>query len=223
MGLDDSGKYQNRYGFSSKIICSECGSTYHRQKVNIGKSNERVQWACSQHIRDKEKCRIKATRDESIKEAFLTMWNKLVTNYADILYPLLESLKNLRINEKQEKEIKELNNKIMELTERSQILSRVVSKGYMDYAIFIERQNALTIEIKEIKKRRNQLLDNSGFEEEKEGTVRLLYIIKCKPEILEDYDESLFVNIVDKIIIGKDSGITFRLINTLELTEYGKK
>jgi len=219
MGIDDSGKNQNRYDFSSKIICSGCGSTYHRQKVSIGKPNERVQWSCYQHMRDKKKCSIKAMREEIIKRAFLTMWNKLVTNYTDILYPLIESLKNLRTNEEQEKEITELNNKIMELTEQSQILSRVVSKGYIDSAVFIERQNVLTIEIKEIKKRRNQLLNSNGFEKEIEGTSRLLDIIRCNPEILEDYDENLFIETVDKIFIGKDSEIAFRLINTLELTE----
>jgi metal-dependent hydrolase (beta-lactamase superfamily II) len=166
---------------------------------------------------------MKAIRDEVVKEAFLTMWNKLVTNCTDILYLLLESLKNLRTNEEQEKEIKELNNKIMELTEQSQILSRVVSKGYIDSAVFIERQNALTIEIKEIKKKRNQMLDNNGFEKEIEGTLRLLDIIGCNQEIMEYYDENLFVQAVDKVIIGKGFEITFRLINTLELTEYGGK
>jgi site-specific DNA recombinase len=107
----------------------------------------------------------------------------------------------------------------MELTEQSQILNRVVSKGYIDSAIFIERQNALTIELKEIKKRRNQLLDNNGFEKEIEGTLQLQEIIRCNPGILEEYDENLFTDTVEKIIIGKDSAITFRLINTLELTE----
>lgn len=223
IGMDDSGKYQNRYEFSSKIICSKCGSVFRRQKIYIGKPYERVQWCCIQHIKNIEKCSMKAIRDEIIKEAFVNMWNKLVTNHIDILHPLLESLKNLRIDKEHEEEIKELNNKIMELTEQSQILSRVVSKGYIDSAIFIERQNALTVELREIKKRRNQLLDSNGYEKEIEGTQQLLEIIRCNPEILEEYDENLFINTAEKIIIGENSAITFRLINTLELTEYKGK
>lgn len=219
MGIDNNGNSLNIYDFSSKIICSECGSIFHRQKINTGKPSERIQWSCSQHIKDRDKCSLKAVRDEIIKEAFVIMWNKLVTNYTDILYPLLESLKKLRTSEEQEKEITELNNKTMELTEQGQILNRVVSKGYIDPAIFIERQNALTIEIEETKKRRNQLLVNNGFKKEIEGTLRLIDIIRCNPEILEDYDENLFIETIDKIIIGKDSEIAFRLINTLELTE----
>ena len=223
MGLDDSGKYQNRYEFSSRIICGKCGSTFRRQKIYIGKPYEKVQWCCIQHIRDINKCNMKAIREDIIKEAFLTMWNKLVSNYKDILYPLLESLKGLRTNEEQEEEMKELNNKIMELIEQSHILSRVVSKGYIDSAVFIERQNALTVEVEALKKKRNQLLDNNGFEKEIEGTLRLLDIIKYNPEIIEDYDEKLFVHTVDKIVIGKDYDIIFRLINNLELTEYQGK
>jgi hypothetical protein len=166
---------------------------------------------------------MKAIREDIIKEAFLTMWNKLVSNYKNILIPLLESLKGLRTNEEQEEEIKDLNNKIMELTEQSHILSRVVSKGYIDSAIFIERQNALTVEIEATKKRRNQLLDNNGFEKEIEGTLRLLDLIKYSSEVMEEYDENIFIHTVEKIIIGKDYEVTFKLINNLELTEYQGK
>jgi len=223
MGIDDSGKYQNRYEFSSRIICGECGSIFRRQKIYIGKPYEKIQWCCIQHIRDISKCSMKAIREDIIKEAFLTMWNKLVSNYKNILVPLLESLKSLRINEEQEEEVKDLNNKIMELTEQSHILSRVVSKGYIDSAIFIERQNALTVEIETAKKRRNQLLDNNGFEKEIEGTLRLLDLIKYSSEVMEEYDENLFIHTVEKIIIGKDYEVTFKLINNLELTEYQGK
>ena len=223
IGIDDRDKYQNRYEFSSRIICGECGSTFRRQKIYIGKPYEKVQWCCIQHIRDINKCNMKAIREDIIKEAFLTMWNKLVSNYKDILYPLLESLKGLRPNEEQEEEMKELNNKIMELIEQSHILSRVVSKGYIDSAVFIERQNALTVEVEALKKKRNQLLDNNGFEKEIEGTLRLLDIIKYNPEIIEDYDENLFIHTVNKVIIKKDDEVTFRLINNLELTEYQGK
>ena len=220
MGIDDSGKNLNRYELSSKITCGECGSIFRRQKIYIGKPYEKVQWCCVQHIRDISKCSMKAVRDDMIKNAFLTMWNKLISHYTNILEPLLESLKSLRINKEQEEEIKELNNRIMELTEQSHILSRVVSKGYIDSAVFIERQNTLTVETEAIRKKRNQLLDSNGFEKEIEGTLRLLEIIKHNPEIIEDYDENLFIHTVDKIIIGKDYEIIFKLINNLELTEY---
>ena len=45
-------------------------------------------------------------------------------------------LRNLRVNKEQEEEIENLNNRIMELTEQSHILSQVVQKGYIGLCCF---------------------------------------------------------------------------------------
>lgn len=223
MGIDDSSKYQNRYEFSSKIICKECSGTFRRQKIYIGKPYEKIQWCCVNHIKDSKNCTMKAVREDIVKDAFLTMWNKLVSNHGEILYPLLESLKKLRVNKEQEEEIFRVNNKISELMEQSHILHRVMIKGYMDSAIFMEKQNAINIEIEEYKKKRNVLLESNGYEKEIEGTNRILQIIKYNPVVMDDYQEELFIHTVDKVLIGKNDDITFRLINQIELTEYMEK
>lgn len=223
IGIDDSGKNLNKYEFSSNIICSECGGTFRRQKIYIGKPYETIQWSCIQHIKDISKCSMKAVKENVIKDAFIIMWNKLISNYKEILLPLLESLRNLRMDRMQEEELEELNNKIMELTEQGHVLSRVATKGYIDPAIFIERQNALNIEISATKKKRNQILDNNGFEKEIEGTLRIIETIEDNLEITEEYQKDLFIRLVDKVIIGENHEITFRLINGLELTEDKRK
>ncbi|MGL4790505.1 MAG: recombinase family protein [Anaerotignaceae bacterium] len=220
-GIDESRKKINRYEFSSKILCNECGSVFRRQKIYIGKPYEKIQWCCVKHIQNISQCSMQAVREDVIKIAFLTMWNKLVSNYADILYPFLESLKELRLDNKHQDEILELNNKITQLMEQSHILSRVVLKGYMDSAIFMEKQTELNIQIEEYKRKRNSLLTNNGYERQIEGTLRILQIIKYNPTIIDDYQEELFANIVDKVLISKKGNITFKLINDLELTEVG--
>ncbi len=223
MGMDDTGKYQSRYAFSSKIFCGECGSTFRRQKIYLGKPYEKIQWCCHRHIEDITKCSQKAVREDDIKWAFTVMWNKLVSNFTEILTPLLDTLKKLRMDEQQEQEISECSNRIMELTEQSHILSRLVSKGYIDPAVFIERQNALTLELAAAKKKRSQLLDNNGFEQEIAGTELLLERIKNNPDVIEEYREDLFLQTTDKVIIQKNGQITFLLINQLELSEPCRK
>jgi site-specific DNA recombinase len=223
MGMDDPEKYQNRYAFSGKILCGECGGTFRRQKIYIGKPYEKIQWCCRQHILDNTKCSRKAVREDELQWAFTIMWNKLVSNYDDILTPLLDTLKKLRMDERQEQEIGECTNKIMELTEQGHILSRLVSKGYIDPAVFIERQNALTIELAAVKKKRSQLLDSNGFDREIAGTEQLLELIRNNPHVIEEYREDLFLQAIDKVIVQKNGQITFRLINRLELSEPYRK
>lgn len=223
MGVDDLEKYQSRYAFSSKILCDECGSLFRRQKVYIGKPYEKIQWCCRQHIFDSTKCSQKAVREDDVQWTFTLMWNKLVSNYTEILTPLLEMLKKLRIDEQQEQDIGECSNRIMELTEQGHILSRLVSKGYIDHAVFIERQNALTIELAAAKKKRSQLLDNNGFDREIAGTEQLIELIRNNPHVIEEYREDLFLKAIDKVIVQKNGQITFRLINLLELSEPCRK
>ncbi|WP_376785713.1 hypothetical protein [Ruminiclostridium cellobioparum] len=62
-------------------------------------------------------CRTKPMREDTIKTAYLTMWNKLASNHTFILNPMLDSLKNMRVSKEQEEEIENLSNRIMELTE----------------------------------------------------------------------------------------------------------
>lgn len=223
MGVENLEKYQSRYAFSSKILCGECGSLFRRQKIYIGKPYEKTQWCCRQHIFDSAKCSQKAVREDDIQWTFTMMWNKLVCNHAEILMPLLDMLKKLRIDEQQEQEIGECSNRIMELTEQGHILSRLVSKGYIDHAVFIERQNTLAIELAAAKKKRSQLLDNNGFEREIAGTEQLIELIRNNPHVIEEYREDLFLQAIDKVIIQRNGQITFRLINQLELSEPCKK
>jgi hypothetical protein len=214
MGIDDSGKYQNRYVFSSNIICGKCGGIFRRQKIYIGKPYEKIQWCCSQHIEDKSKCSLKGIREDVIKWAFTVMWNKLTSNYTDILIPLLESLKSLRIDEQQEQEISECNNRIMELTEQSHILSSVVAKGYIDSAVFIERQNTLTLELaaakrtdfdtKEIDKLNSEINDS-------------LISINNKLEY-KDLEE-IYTIVMEKISLKQDNSVFNVVINR----KYAKK
>jgi hypothetical protein len=168
---------------------------------------------------DNTKCSQKAIREDDVQWAFTVMWNKLVSNYTEILIPLMDMLKKLRMDEQQEQEIGECSNRIIELTEQGHIFSRLVSKGYIDPAVFIERQNALTIELAAVKKKRSQLLDSNGFDQEITGTEQLLELIRNNPHIIEEYREDLFLQAVDKVIVQNNGQITFRLINRLELSE----
>lgn len=215
----DGIKSQSRYAYSSKIICGKCGGVFKRQKIYIGKPYENVQWCCTQHIENKEKCSMTAIREDIIQQAFTLMWNKLSSNYIEILSPLLESLKRLRADEHQEKEIREHNEKIIELSKQSHILSGVAAKGYLDPAIFIEKQTVLQVEMDALRKNRQILLEGSGYENEIFYTEQLIELFEIHPGIQDRYREDLFLQSVEQIIIKEKKRVTFRLKNKLELTE----
>jgi site-specific DNA recombinase len=67
-----SDKYQMRYPFSGKIVCSECGSTFKRRIHSTG-AKKYVAWCCSRHLKQVTECSMQFIRDEDLKIAFVTM------------------------------------------------------------------------------------------------------------------------------------------------------
>ena len=211
--------YQNRYAFSSRILCGECGTKFRRQKIYIGKPYEKIQWCCYQHIKDSKKCSQKAVREDVIQAAFLTLWNRLASNYEEILIPMLAALKTIQGNPEQDWEIQEIEQNIQELKRQGYRLGRILTEGSISSAIFIERQNQIEAQLDALRRRLRQLQGQKAFEWEISQTEYLISVFRNRPAILEAYDEELFLLLVDHITVLPGRRLVFRLKNGLELEE----
>ena len=211
--------YQNRYAFSSRILCGECGTKFRRQKIYIGKPYEKIQWCCYQHIKDSKKCSQKAVREDVIQAAFLRLWNRLASNYEEILIPMLAALKAIQGNPEQDREMQEIEQNIQELKRQGYRLGRVLTEGSISSAIFIERQNQIEAQLEADRRRLRQLQGQKAFEWEISQTEYLISVFRNRPAILEAYDEELFLLLVERITVLPGRRLVFRLKNGLELEE----
>lgn len=84
-------KYQQRYAFSSKIICGECGNTF-RRRIHSSTYGKYAAWVCNTHLEDTSRCSMLYIRDDDLKLAFTTMINKLVYCHKLVLKPYLKAL-----------------------------------------------------------------------------------------------------------------------------------
>ena len=217
--VEDTSVYQNRYAFSSRILCGECGTKFRRQKIYIGKPYEKIQWCCYQHIKDSKKCSQKAVREDVIQAAFLRLWNRLASNYEEILIPMLAALKAIQGNPEQDREMQEIEQNIQELKRQGYRLGRVLTEGSISSAIFIERQNQIEAQLEADRRRLRQLQGQKAFEWEISQTEYLISVFRNRPAILEAYDEELFLLLVERITVLPGRRLVFRLKNGLELEE----
>lgn len=214
--------YQNRYIFSQRIQCGECGKTFKRQKIYIGKPYEKIQWCCSQHIHDITKCSQKAIREDYIRKAFVNLWNRLAPNAEKILVPLLSVLKAVPDENHIEIEMINIENKIQELKRQSQMLRKVLSDGGIGSAIFIEKRNEIDCQIEEAYRRQKALREQDIFKNEIAKTEYLLAVFRVRPKLIETFEEELFQLIVENIVVYGQK-ICFRLKNGLMLKELDKE
>ncbi len=211
-------KSQNRYLFSGRIICGECGSHFRRQKIYIGKPYEKIIWTCHRHVEDKEFCHMKAIREDVLQQAFTDMWNKLYTNQGTILEPLLKALTELAERKPDSAEIEQLDNEIHSLSEQSRILNQVMKKGYMDSVLFMEKNNQLSHRLTECRRKKTLLARKQKRTKEIVRTEQLIGLVK-EEEYQTTFNEELFDLTVREIKISLDHEISFVLKNGLVLTE----
>ena len=213
--------YTKRYLFSGRIICGECGRTFRRQKIYIGKPYEKIIWTCSGHVEDKESCCMKAIREDVLHRAFTDMWNKLYTNQGTILEPLLKELTELVAARQDSEEIRQLDKEIKDISGQSQILNQVMRKGYMDSALFMESSSKLGWQLTECRRKKTLLTRKLRRTKEIVRTEQLIQLIAEQDGLREEFDEQLFKMTAEKIVVSKEHDITFCLHNGLKLTERG--
>ena len=213
----ESSKYQNRYAFTGKIICGECGSTFKR-RTHYCIDSQYIAWVCATHIEDKTKCSMKYIRDNELKLAFVTMMNKLIFTHRRILKPYIEALQNSPVDSPM-KRIQELQTMLAANTEKRETLSRLMTQGIIDQVLY-NRENNFLLSEAENKKREMEALSNniSGSVSTLASANDLLHFTE-KGVMLDAFDDELFTRHVDRIIVVSREEVCFELKCGLSLHE----
>ena len=157
-------------------------------------------------------------RDDDIKTAFVTMMNKLVFGQKFILRPLLDGLRNQN-NTASYRRIEELENKIENNIEQSQMLTGLMTKGYLEPALFNKEKNSLAAESARLLAEKEQLAHSVNGNLAKVEEVSHLLKFAAKSKMLTAYENELFENYVERIIVYSREEIGFELKCGITLRE----
>jgi site-specific DNA recombinase len=213
----DKSKYQNRYPFSGKIICAECGRTMIRRFHYTG-SRQYVSWDCKTHLEDKDSCSMRFITDEAVKSAFTTMINKLIFGSEIIVKPFHDAMLKSSICVDVE-QLDRLNQKIKRNEKEQDILQEVFAKECLAPGMYNQENMRLIAEheeLEESKRRAVHILQN-GFSGESE--ISKLYHFSRKAKIQHEFSDDLFTRFVDHALVYSREMIGFQLKCGLLLKE----
>lgn len=195
--------------FRKKVVCGCCGRILRKKR-----SQKQIFWACQ----SSELCTIRIPHSE-IEEAFCRLHFKIKKHSNIILGQMLTSLQRIR-NKRMlwSLDVIEINKRISELTSQNQLLTMLKQQGLVDSDIFITQANALTEQLRAAKLEKERLLDTE-HDEAIASTKELIEILEDGPDYLPAFDEELFGELIDIIIVESHDQLRFRLKNGLELTE----
>lgn len=204
-----SNKYQQRYAFSGKIICSECGDTF-RRRIHTSTYVKYPAWVCNTHLTDTSKCSMLYLKDDDIKLAFATMINKLIYCHKLVLKPYLVSLQ-ANTSDKVLLRIQQLETLLEQNAEQREALHKLMAQGYIDQILFTQENNALLTQANDFRSdiealNRSVTGDTSKVYE----TERLIHFCE-RGEMMLEYSEDLFELFVDHIEVYSRQSIGFVL------------
>lgn len=204
--------HQRRYAFSGILKCGCCGAVMKRT-IDKRKSGTRVFWVCTRHLQDKEACPMKRVLDDDVKNAFLTMMNKLYFA-RDTIVPMYTE--GFRLEEMQQ-------NEGVKLTAQSRLDANTAELNRL--TAYLKKGGGEPISIRrEIYKLESE---NDDLREAIEGDNRLSdETTKLKRLVFgwgsrTEWDERAFTELVDSVEINR--GFTFHLKCGMTLTETASK
>ena len=191
-GIDSEAcDYRKRYLFTGILVCSECGSRLKRVVRKEKNKEDRIYWACKKHKKDINGCPLKDIPEEHIKAAFTTVINKLIFSRKELMEPFVKAFQNSSHTDATE-QIEEINQKLNDLSVKSQALNALATSNLLDPAILKKAQSDLAVSRAELNSRKESLTTRTKTVDKglSEG-AKLLRNIREK-DISDIFDENLF-------------------------------
>ena len=197
---------------SQHMRCS-CGSPIRAKQVR-----DRWYWVCCWHD-ERHTCPLMPIPEEEVEQAFLRLYYRLKHYGIDVLTQLISDLYAVRTGSLLWSEnIVEINKQISDIASQERLLTQLKQQGSVDPDIFISRGNLLAERRRELKLQKERILQ-SEEDHTIQQTQDMLDVLESGPDWLDDFDEQLFSDLVEKIVVINNEKLCFRLLNGLEVTE----
>ena len=204
------------YPLSRKVYCGQCGTPFARR---VGKSGL-VVWVCRKHDKGASKCTMGRIPESALYAAFAGMYNKLKQNAGIVLLPALKQMEELRdALQRDDPAMLAVNRAIAQASEQSHRISQLQAAGLLDADACAAKFNEINARLTQLRAERRRLLKNEDIDDAIDALQRTADLIQCGPERLEGFDEVLFHDLVERIVVESQTCVRFYLRGGLELTE----
>lgn len=157
-------------------------------------------------------------KDDDLKHAFITMMNKLVYAHRIILKPYVDALKNTSSDDSLRR-IQEIQTLLAQNTEKRETLTKLMTQGIIDPILFNKETNELLSQADSFRDEINALKNAVSGDVTKVTAATALLHFTEKGGILQEFDDDLFKEYVNRIIVRSRNEVCFELKCGLTLRE----
>ena len=194
--------------------CGQCGCL-----MRVKNKGGQDYLICRNHNEDSQRCLVKQIPVSSVYEAFLRLYYNLRHEGMEMLHEMYRNLLIIRNRQMLwHPDVVEMNKKISDISNQIHKITLLNRQGLVESDYFISKSNQLAKQLRTAKQQKEKLLER---EDDKliKMTRLIIESLEDGPADLDSFDEELFCELIDKIIVESNIKIRFRLKNGLELPE----
>lgn len=199
--------------FVRKLRCGDCKHTLRKMVIS-----KKTYFGCSQKLAMKSHCNTPNITEDRIKEVYCLVMDKLKDNRDLILGTLIKNLEMLenRTNTNIET-IRNIDKRIADISTRNLVINNLHTKGILDESEYQRQALSMNSEMSDLKSKRKMLISEDDTDD---TIIKLKYLDKLIADYVPytDFDEELFGESVDNILLYKDK-LEFSFIGGLKIIE----
>jgi transcription elongation factor Elf1 len=204
--------------FSSKLICGDCGSFFGQKVWHSTDAYRKVIWRCNSKFNGEKKCDTPHLDTETIQQKFLLAYNQLMQNRDRVIADCTQMRWKVS-------DCATLDVEIEKLTEEIDIVAEMVkgcvkgnASSEQSQEEYTKKYDSLVKRYEKTASRLNTLSAERARKQDRDRELRLfIEALKQQPLVLEEWNERLWVGLLEKATVFHDGRMVFQFKNGTEI------
>lgn len=210
--------YSGKSTLAAKLICEDCGSFYGSKVWHSNDPYRCTVWQCNRKFQNDHRCYTPVLRTEKIQQMFIYAYNKVMVDLNAMLEACTEMRRLLT-------DFAAIEAKIQHQTDEMQLVAEMVKAAVQLNASTTQAQDEYKRRYTELTGRNDgmaaeleKLNSERTLMEQKDKSIGLLMrALKKQPVVLDEWDDTIWIVMVENATVHRDGSITFRFYNGAEV------
>ncbi len=210
--------YSGKGSLTAKLVCEDCGGFFGSKVWHSTDKYRRTIWQCNSKFSNEERCGTPTLDTETVQRMFITAYNQLMQNRSEIINDC-ESMRKFLMD------FTSLDSEIDRQMEETQVVAELVKTAIKENAstaqsqeAYLKKYESLTARYETAAKELERLqAERTRLSQQDKAISLFIRTLKRQPERMDTWDDTIWMVMVEKAIVHKDSSITFIFYNGTEI------
>ena len=204
---------------SGKICCGDCGGGYGQKVWHSNDKYRKVIWRCNQkYDKEKGKCKTPHLTEEQVKHLFVTAVNQLIAQRLDILDSYDDIIGTVLSTDKLKEKLSAIEAEMAELEIQNEDLIEQNATVALDQKEYSKKREAIIERYNELTQEQQRIAREINDREVRRETIKRFRHEFEKLEPVDEFDELLWVSMLDKLTVCSKERIVFRFRDGSEIS-----